>query len=178
MQESQVSQEEGLFDQFPAQVQEDVHGLIHLGYLEETIEWCGHSFTLHTLNGEEELAVGLLCKEYAETLAQAKAWAWANVSQSLAAVDGDPDFCPPIGPDPMIHAKARFRYLLKWFWPTIEELYRHYALLVERQVAAIRAVRDLSNRSLENFSPFPDSSTEQGGSDEPEGQEDIREFLD
>lgn len=166
----------GLFDRFPEQVREDVQGLLYLGYIEDTFEFCGHSFTLHTLNGEEELCVGPLCKEYSETLTQAKAWAWANIAVALGAVDHDPDFCPQIAPDPYLYAKAKFRYCLKWYWPTAEFLYNQYLSLVERQVEAIKAFRDLSPRDLESFSPSPDSLTAPGDSEEP--QEDIRDYID
>lgn len=166
MQESQVSQtEEGLFDQFPEQVQEDVTGLLYLGHLEATVSQWGHTWVLRTLKGEEELLASLVCKDYTDTLGQAKAWAWANVCLALESVDGDSDFCLPIGPDQQTNAKARFRYCTsRWYWPVAEHLFREYVGLVERQVAAFSALRDLSERNRPTSLPSPDSSNEQGDS--------------
>jgi hypothetical protein len=129
-------------DEFPEEVREDVEGLAWLGYLEDSFDLFGHSFVVRTLKGDEELLAGLLTKDYESTMTQGKAFAWANVALSLVSVDGDEDFCPEIGPDRQANARARFN--------------------------AARAVRDLSTRSQQIFSPSPDSSTDPGDSENPE----------
>lgn len=160
------------YDEFSPEAQKLVEGLIWLGYLETTFSFCGHSFTLHTLQGGDDLFIGVLTKEYQETLSQAKAWAYANVAMALRAVDGDVNFCPAIGPDPEAHARAKFNYVLKWYWPTIEYIYEQFALLVQKQNQAIRAVQDLSNRSLRPSTPSLDSLTAPGDSNESISTED------
>lgn len=166
--EEQVQNEEGNpFDEFPEQVVEDVNGLIWLGHLEEEVEFCGHTFTIRTLKGDEELMAALLVKEYGDTIGQAKAWAWANICLALTSVDGDEDFCPPIGPDKKAHARARFQYVTsKWYWPVGEYLFAQFAGLVQRQADVVKAMQDLSQRSLHTSMPWVDSWTDRADSEE------------
>lgn len=161
------------FSEFPPETQKAVEGLAWLGYLEETVKFCGHTFVLRTLKGDEDLMAGVLCKEFEGTLTQAKAWAWANVAMAVHAVDGRIDFCPPIGPDPAEHARAKFRYMTgEWYWPLCEYLYERFGLLVRRQRDAIKAVQDLSDRSLHPSTPSRDFLTESGDSTESISSED------
>ncbi len=164
---------ENPFSVFPEQVQKDVEGLMWLGFLEETFTFCGHRFTIRTLKGEDDLIAGLLAKHYEGTLAQAKSWAWANVTMALVSIDGDSNFCPPIGPDPEDHARGKFAYLVKaWYWPTCEYVYEQLGSLVRRQRDAIQAVQDLSSRSLHPSTPSRDSLIEPGDSSESIGGDD------
>lgn len=137
--------EEDLFAGFDPRVREDVEGLAFLGELSETVDWCGHIFVLKTLKGEDELAAGLVAKDYLDSAASAKAWGWAQVALALVSVDGREDFCPPAGPDHLAFAHARFRYLTKnWYWPTCEALYASFTMLRDRQVEAMQRVDFLS----------------------------------
>lgn len=157
----------GVFDDFSEEIQRDVEGLVWLGHLESEINWCGHTFVIRTLKAEEDLVAGLLAKEYIDSVAASKAWAWANIALALVAVDGDTNFCPAIGPDKVANARARFRWVTEnWYWPVAEYLFACYLELVDRQKNAIREVEDLSSRSLNPSMPFADSLTEEGDSTE------------
>lgn len=149
---------------FPPETAQAVDGLMWLGHLEEEVPFCGHRFLLRTLKASEELEASLLAKEYQDTFGQIKAHAWAHLALSLVAVDGDPDFCPPIGPDKRGYARARFNYITEWYWPVGQFLFSQFAELNRRQAAAVEAVEDLSSRSLTNSWPSADSSTEPGDS--------------
>ena len=81
-------------DEFPDEVNEDVDGLIWLGYLEDVVDYCGHEFVIRTLRSEEQLLASLVTKEYTDTLGQAKAWVAAHVGLALVSIDGDEDLCP------------------------------------------------------------------------------------
>lgn len=132
------------FADFPSQVREDVEGLMWLGYIEDAFEFAGHHFILRTLRGDEELVAATVSKEYIDTIGQAKAWAWANVSVSLTSIDHDPNFCPPLGPDKTAWGHARFKWVTsQWFWPLGDYLFRRYVLLAERQNDAFRALINL-----------------------------------
>lgn len=145
-------------DRFPEEVSEIVDGLLWLGYLDDTIEFCGHEFVIRTLRLEEEMLAGLLAKEYAGTISEAKAFITAQISLALVSVDGDENFCPPIGPNTKDHARARFNYVAKnWYDPTIAFLYTKYAALVERQADAIREMDFLSRENLDFFTDSQDS---------------------
>lgn len=135
-----------LFAEFDADTREAVEGLMYLGHLEKTVDFCGHSFVLRTLRGEEELHAALASKPFIDTMGAAKAWAWAQVALALVSVDGDSNFCPPAGPDKTAHAKARFRYLTSsWYWPTCEALHGAFTELKGRQLDAIQAMENLSS---------------------------------
>lgn len=141
-------------DAFPPEVRQNVEGLEVLGHIEDEFRQWGHSYVMRTLKGEEELAAAVVTKEYVETLGQAKAWAWANVALSLVAVDGAYDFCPPVGPDSIEYARARFKYVTsKWHWALAEYLFDRFVELQQRQYAALEAMRDFSQGSQPSSSP-------------------------
>lgn len=146
-------QSRGPFDAFPDEVREDVEGLTYLGYLTADLEFCGHNVTLRTLRAAEEIAAGVAVQPYRNTLKEPEAWAQAIVGLALTQVDGDEDFCPPVGPDLDAFARARYRYCGKWFWPTIDYFYQGYGKLLARQLEAVRAMQDFSTRSLHPLSP-------------------------
>lgn len=162
---------------YPPEIQQDVEGLTHLGYLEDDFDFCGHHFVIRTLRGDEELLAALACKEYLETLGQARAWNWAQIAMSLVAIDGQEDFCPPLGPDKRAYAKARFRYVTgNWFWnPMGRKLSEKFGELLERADGAAKVIEDLSEGNQLMSTPFAGSSIDKGDSEE---QEDIREYLD
>lgn len=161
-------------DRFPDEVAEDVDGLIWLGYLENSVEFCGHDFVIRTLRMEEEMLAALISKDYIDTLGQAKAWITAQVALSLVSVDGDDAFCPPAGPDKKNYARARFKYVSSnWFEPTINFLYSEYANLIKKQADALEEMENLSQESRITFTASPDSLTDRA--DSP--AEEIMELL-
>lgn len=131
------------FAGFDPQVRQDVVGLEHLGYLEDEFSFCGHHFVIKTLHGDEDLASARAAQPYRGTLKEPESWIWAQVAVCLKAVDGDHNFCPPIGPDIDEFAKARYRYVTgKWFYPLVEYIYfQRLVPLQERQVAAFQALQ-------------------------------------
>jgi hypothetical protein len=167
-----MSKVENPFDQFDQPTRDAIDGLIHLGELSTEVEFCGHTFGLRTLRADEEIAAAKIVDSFRGTLREPQAWAAAQVALALTHVDHAEDFCPAIGPDKVSFARARFQYITSnWYQPTIDFLFGEYAELLEKQVIAIRAVQDLSNRSRPTFSPLPDSLTGQGTSDEPTASE-------
>ena len=134
-----------------------------LGHLEKEINRWGHTWVIRTLKGSEELQASLLAKEYQDTFGQVKAWAWAQLAHAIVSVDGDENWCPPIGPDPMSNSRAKFRYMTEnWYWPIGDYLFGQYAILVQSQDDAMREVQNLSERSLPSSMPSVDFSTEAG----------------
>jgi hypothetical protein len=153
---------ENPFDSMDQDIRSAVEGLIYLGELEEEVEFCGHTFGLKTLRAYEEMAAASVVEKFRNTLKEPEAWAAAQVGLALTHIDGETDFCPSIGPDSSAFAKARFNYISrKWYWPTIQFLYNEYTRIQGKQLGAIRAVQDLSNRSLPTSSSSADSSEKQ-----------------
>lgn len=162
------------FGPFGPEIANDVEGLIHVGNLTDEVEFCGHTIGIRTLTAYEEIAAAAAVEEFRNTLREPQAWATAQVGLAITHIDGDENFCPPIGPDPTGFAKARFMYISKnWYWPTIDFVYESYIALLDRQIKAIRAVQDLSNRSLLSHLPSLDSLIEPGISTEEIPSEDL-----
>lgn len=129
--------------EFPAEIAQDVSGLLYLGQLTEQVHWAGHTFLLRTLRLHEELAVGLVTKKYEETFTLGKAVATATVGAALEQVDGTP-FAPPLGPDVEVSIENKFSQASKYFWPVIERLYEAHLELQGRQLNAFRALESKS----------------------------------
>jgi hypothetical protein len=150
--------EESSFAELDPQISEAVEGLVYLGALTKEVEFCGHTFGLRTLKASEEIAAAKAIEPFRNTLKEPEAWAAVQVGLALTHIDGDDTFCPPIGPDATSFAKARYKYVTtSWYQPVIDFLFKVYADLLAEQVEAIRAVEDLSSRSLHTFLPSADS---------------------
>jgi len=159
---------ENPFEEFEGNVREDVDGLIHLGELNTEFEFCGHRIGLRTLRIDDEIAAAKAIEPYRDTLKEPQAWAAVQVGLAITHIDGEADFCPATGPDKVAFARARFQYITsRWFWPTIDYFYSEYGELLKRQLAAIRAVQDLSAGSQPTFSPSLDSLNDPGTFEEP-----------
>ena len=153
-----LEENEVVRDEFPDEVNEDVDGLIWLGYLEDVVDYCGHEFVIRTLRSEEQLLASLVTKEYTDTLGQAKAWVAAHVGLALVSIDGNEDFCPKASFSKKDFARARFQYVTgKWFEPTINRLYNAYSDLLERQAVVLEEMENLSQESRISFTASPDS---------------------
>jgi hypothetical protein len=162
-------------DRFPDEVVQDVDGLLWLGFLEETVEFCGHEFVIRTLKLEDEMLAGLATKDYKDSVSQAKAWVAAQVGMALVSVDGDESFCPQAGPNKTDYARARFKYVTSnWYEPTINYIYVKYLELLERQEMVLREMENLSQEGRISYMASPDSSTKKADS-MPEAA--IMEFL-
>lgn len=162
-------------EDFEPEIREATESLMWLGYIEDNFEFCGHTFVLRTLKGDEELLASLVCKEYVETWGQHRAWAWAQVALALVSVDGDTEFCPQVSVDKKAYARARFNYCTSnWVWAVAEFLYGCYAQLLQRQAEVLQEMESLSQGNLPTFTPFAGSSTDKGDSGP---KEDIRDYL-
>ncbi len=162
--------------EFSPKVQEDVNGLLWLGFIEDTVEYGGHTFTLRTLKADEELFAARLTQDYQDTLAQGKGWAWAHVAQALVSVDGDEEFCPALGPDRWANARARFNFCTsRWYWITGQALFNEYLKLIQRQTVAVDAIRNLSEGGPPNSEISDDSWNDQ---EDLESQQEILDLVD
>lgn len=141
-------------EQFPAEVEEDVHGLMFLGSLTHSFELLGHRFVLRTLRIGEELSCAQVVKEYEGTMAQGKAYAIAQIAAALVSVDGR-EIVGNLGPDDTastIHKK--FEYIReRWYWPVIELIYAEFSDLMIRQASAYEALEGKWRASRTSFTP-------------------------
>ena len=148
-------------DRFPDEVVDDVDGLLWLGFLEDTVEFCGHEFVIRTLKLEDEMLAGLVTKDYKDSVSQGKAWIAAQVGMALVSVDGDANFCPQAGSSKTNYARARFQYVTKsWYEPTVNYIYVKYLELIERQEFVLSEMENLSQEDRISYMASPESSTE------------------
>lgn len=123
-------------DTFPPQIQVDVDGLMWLGYLTDSFELFGHSFTIRTLTRGERLAISQLTKEYEDTLGMADAYQTAVVAASLIVIDGRPLIDLEMNTSTMSRIRQNFEIIQKWYDPVIEALYERVGQLTIRQQIA------------------------------------------
>ena len=158
---SQIEEEQqpSTLSEFPEDARETISGLVWLGFIEKTTSFMGHDFTLRTLRAGEDLQVGLLTKQYADTYGREQAVAVATVALALKEVDGDPDWCPN-ATNSSSSFQQRFRAVQDWYLPTVFRLFDTYMELLQEQQLALERVEDLSTGSLSTFTPSSDSLNE------------------
>ncbi len=145
------------------QVMSDVESLETFGYISGEFSRWGRTWTLRTLKGDEDLAIGIITKPYVETMAQGKAWGWAHVALALESINGDTDFCPPLGPDTMEFARTRFKWVTEQYdWFVGEWLFEQYISLQERELKALEAMQSFVPRNPGSSSGEPGSLTDLG----------------
>jgi hypothetical protein len=145
--------------------QKDLHGLLTLGKLTATFEWCGHTIRIRTLTTAEELIVSSIVARWDTTIGGPKAYATAICGIAVQSIDGQP-MPTPLGDqgDPDRWALERFNYAQRWFPWTIDAIYNHY-LLLENRVKEVLA--NLGKVSAPMGAAIPESS---GSSDSPSGE--------
>ena len=116
-----------------AEWERDLHGLLSLGQLGATFEWCGHTIRIKTLSTAEELIIASIVREWESTIGGAKAYATAICGIAVQSVDGQ-SMPTPLGEQGTSDkwALERFNYARRWYPWTIDAIYGHYLLLENR----------------------------------------------
>lgn len=152
---------------FPEEIRDRVTGLAHLGYLTETVEFCGHTFVMETIRPYMKFAIAQALEPYRNTLQEPNVYAALHVAAALTSIDGDPEFCPQIGPNAREFAEARLRWITQetgWFQPTIDFLFAYYVSIEQKVQEAIIELHRLSDRGRDTSQPSPDFLTDSGPS--------------
>lgn len=110
--------------EFDPLYREDFEGLLYLGNLTDSFSWLGHHYVIKTLDTGSLIRIGLLHKDYANTLADVKAYQALIVAASVVTLDGKP-LPKPVTANFEDEEELReaFRYVLRWFPPTIDHIY-------------------------------------------------------
>lgn len=150
---------------------EEFNGLMYLGALVKTFEWVGHTFTIRTLMSDDYLAVGVLTKDYAGTIAEGRAYTTAVVAMALQSVDGQP-LPTPVGSHDSTYAWAfqRFNWVkARLFPPVVDTVYGEFLVLEAKAKRVLDAMGKASgwepstlgsngsaeSQSVEDFSASP-----------------------
>ena len=131
--------------EFDPAVRKDFEGLLYLGRLTDEFTWLGHHFVIRTLTVGEIVEVGLVHREFAGTLADAKAYQAAVVAACVESVDGQSLPMPLTNERTDTELINKFRYVMRsWFPPTLNFVYEQYLLLeakVDRVIEAMGKAR-------------------------------------
>lgn len=155
---------------FSPDIREDVRGLAFLGYLTESFRFCGHRFTIETLRPHVKYAIGQAMEPYRNTLVEPDVFASFHVACALTSVDGDRNFCPPMGDNLREWVDGRFDWLTTetgWLQPTIDFLFIKFAALEEKAKAGMIELHSLSEGGQATSQPSPDSLIAPAPSTEP-----------
>lgn len=111
---------------------DDTYGLLHVGYLSDTVKIGSHEIRIRTLRIGEELNAALLAVKFKDTVEEGRALATAIVAASIISVDNKPLLGLGLGPgDDSIESK--FDYILKnWYWESIRQIWDVYNDLIVR----------------------------------------------
>lgn len=123
--------------EFDPKHREPFEGLLYIGRLTKEFVWLGHRFVIRTLSDAEILEVGLLHRQYANTLSDIKAYQTAVVAACVQKVDGK-SLPYPISDEPDdTMLTNRFRYIADhWYPPTLDAVYEQY-LVLESEVGQV-----------------------------------------
>jgi hypothetical protein len=143
-----AQQEDEQIPEFDPRVRDDFNGLLYLGKLQRTFEWAGHEFTIRTLTVGEIIEIGLMHKQYADSLADIKAYQAAVVAACVELVDRRP--LPfPISDDPSdTPLLNRFNYVRDHWYPAVlDAVYTEYRVLEGTTAQVIAAMGKASGKA-------------------------------
>jgi hypothetical protein len=137
--------------------QQDLHGLVLIGDLQASFDYCGHKIIIRTLRTDEELIVAGLIKEWDATVGATKAFATGIAALALVSIDGIP-MPTPLGETgtPRQWAMERFTYAQRLYPWTIDAVYTAY-LALEQRVRTV--LEELGKASAPGAGVTPGSST-------------------
>lgn len=127
--------------EFDPRVREDFEGLMYLGRLTDEFHWFGHHFVIRTLTTGELIEVGLLHKQYANSLADVKAYQALVVAACVVSVDGKSLPIPISNDKTDTELINKFEYVReRWYPPTLDAVYERLLLLEARVDEVIEAM--------------------------------------
>lgn len=133
---------------FDVRIRERVRGLAFLGELNDTVLYAGHSFGLRTLRPHHKYAIAQAIQPMRNTIAEVDAWRDAHIGIALTHVDGDYEFCPPVGPNLQSFVEGRWRFITDeqtgWYKPVLDFLWTEYMRLEQQAYEAVQQLDFLS----------------------------------
>ena len=112
---------------FDERHEEAFNGLLYLGALTKTFKWLGHTFVLRTLMTNENLAIGLMVKEWDGTIMENRAYATACVAACVLSVDGQDLPGPAFEETDEARLRRRFNLVASQWYPwTVDAVFNAY----------------------------------------------------
>lgn len=124
--------------------------LAELGRLTETVSFCGHEFTIKTLNTAEQLAVGKVVSSHRGTLGEEKAAAAGFAAAGTLSINGVPFFPNLTNSDVESNLSLKFRQILEWHPLIVEYLFVEQAKLERRSADALEELKKKREVTIPN----------------------------
>lgn len=124
---------------FPEGYLEPLRGLMFLGYMEDEVEYAGHTFLIRTLTEGEILRIGQLMKAYRGSVTEAESRKMYTVAACMMNVDGEPVYRPYNEEYDLIYEKAQV--IKRWFPAVVNAVYNAYLELEGTAIAVSDALK-------------------------------------
>lgn len=135
-------------EEFDPRIENDLEGLLYLGYLTKNCSIFTHQFVLKTLTRGEKLAILRYCADYDDTMGIGDALETATLALAVVTANGRPLSVALTKEETAEDRLQRnFPIVAKWYDPVLEELYLEYQELVQRMNAAFAALQSKSQAS-------------------------------
>lgn len=156
------------WDKFDPRYQQSVDGLVYLGQLSDTVNFCGHLFGLRTLKPREVAAIAKAIEPWQTTVYFTDVYNNAHVGMALVSIDNDSSFLPQVDPDLESFAKIRLEYVTeRWPQPLLNYLFSKYKGLEVEAATAVEALRDFYERGRTPSTPSVEDLTDRDSLPEP-----------
>ncbi len=104
--------------------------LLTVGRRSKTISVCGHSVVIQNLNTDDDLRIGLFCRDYLGAApADTRAYQLATCAAGIRSVDGQPLYQPLGDTDPQEIFDQKLDRLRKYYPVVITQIYREILAL-------------------------------------------------
>lgn len=139
---------EGVAWEFDPRHREAFEGLLYLGALTDEFHWLGHTFVIRSLTVGETLEVGLIHRQYRNSLGDSRAYVTAMVAASILSVDGRP-LPQPLTRDPSdTRLHSQFTYVKdNWYPWVVDKIYSRVVLLEQRVEGVLEAMGEAERRT-------------------------------
>jgi hypothetical protein len=120
--------------EFDPRYKEKFQGLLYIGALTDDFELWGHHFSIATPTQTERLQIGLVMRDYADTISSEIAFSTAFVAACLVAVDGEPLPQPIVNNPKETALHERFRWVGKTLRKQVIDMVYSRCLELENEV--------------------------------------------
>lgn len=104
--------------------------LLTVGRRAKTISVCGHSVVIQNLNTDDDLRIGLFCKDFQGAVpADARAYQVATCAAGIRSIDGQPLYQPLGDTDPQEIFDQKLARLRNYYPVVITQIYREILAL-------------------------------------------------
>lgn len=131
---------------FTPEESEDFTNLLVVGRVSQTFNILGHEVELRTLSTEEDLAVGMITKDYIGTDSYNRAYKTTIIAAALRRIDEEhmPEILAP-GDTALELLRLRFKKVVKYYPIVLDEMYARFTELEKQLLPVVSRLGKLSD---------------------------------